>query len=110
MGLNLKSIKGDTFDEVNFSIKKNDVAIDLTGAIIRMQLRQVYGGVIFLNLTSVANAGITITNAAGGLFKINEQVIDIPAFNYIFDIEFIYDDLVKTYISGNFIITNDVTR
>lgn len=110
MGLNFRSIKGDTFDEVNFSINKNNVPIDLTDAVIRMQLRQVYGGVIFLNLTSESNAGITITNAVGGLFKINEQIIDAPAFNYLYDIELDDAGIVKTYVSGNFLIENDVTR
>ena len=75
-----------------------------------MQLRKEYGGLIALSLTSVANAGITITDATNGLFKINQQIIDIVAFNYIYDIELDYDGLVKTYVDGNFLITNDVTR
>ena len=76
-----------------------------------MQLRKEYGGVIFLSLTSVASAGITITNAATGLFKINRQIINIDAYNYIYDIELIKaDGTIKTYISGNFYVTNDVTR
>jgi len=76
-----------------------------------MQLRKEYGGVIFLALTSVANAGITITNPSSGIFAINRQIINLDAFNYIYDIELIKaDGTVKTYVSGNFSITNDVTR
>jgi hypothetical protein len=52
-----------------------------------------------------------ITNAATGLFRINKQIINIDANTYIYDIELIKSDgTIKTYISGNFYVTNDVTR
>jgi hypothetical protein len=111
MGLNFQSIKGDTFEEVPFEILLNDEPYSLEDAIIRMQLRKEYGGIPALSLTSVANAGITITDDVNGLFKINEQIINICAFNYLYDIEIEFGDgTVKTYISGNFVIKNDVTR
>jgi hypothetical protein len=111
MALDFTHIKGDTFEAVNFQMLVNSVALNLTGCTLRMQLRKEYGGVIFLSLTSVASAGITITNAATGLFKINRQIINIDAANYIYDIELIKaDGTIKTYISGNFYVTNDVTR
>jgi hypothetical protein len=111
MGLNFQSIKGDTFEQVTFELLLNDEPYSLEDAIIRMQLRKEYGGIPALSLTSVANAGITITDDANGLFKINEQIIDICAFNYLYDIEIEFGDgTVKTYISGNFVIKNDVTR
>lgn len=110
MSLNFQHIKSDTFEAVNFEINVDTVPIDLSDTIIRMQLRKEYGGVVGLSLTSVANAGITITDAVNGLFRINQQIINIPAFNYIYDIEFDFDGIVKTYISGNFLILNDVTR
>lgn len=110
MSLNFSHKKGDTFNEVPFELKINDVAVDLSDTIIRMQLRKEYGGVIALNLTSVDNAGLTITDSINGLFKINEQVINIDAYNYLYDIQFDFDGEIKTYVSGNFLITNDVTR
>ena len=111
MALDFTHIKGDTFEAVNFQMIINSVALNLTGCTLRMQLKREYGGTVFLSLTSVANAGITITTPTSGLFKINKQVIDIDAHNYIYDIELIKaDGTVKTYISGNFLITNDVTR
>jgi hypothetical protein len=109
--MNFTHKRGDTFEAVNFAMLVNSVALNLTGCTLRMQLRKEYGGVIFLSLTSVASAGITITSAATGLFRINKQIINLDAFNYIYDIELIKaDGTVKTYISGNFYITNDVTR
>ena len=111
MALDFTHIKGDTFEAVNFQMIVNSVALNLTGCTLRMQLRKEYGGVIFLALTSVASAGITITNPSSGIFAINRQIINLDAFNYIYDIELIKaDGTVKTYVSGNFSITNDVTR
>ena len=111
MGLDFTHIKGDTFEAVNFQMLVNSVALNLTGCTLRMQLRKEYGGVIFLSLTSLASAGITITNAATGLFRINKQIINIDAANYLYDIELIKaDSTVKTYIIGNFYVINDVTR
>ena len=83
MSLQFKHIKGDTFDEVAFQLKINTAVVDLTGAVIRMQLRKSYTDTTAaLSLTSVSSAGITITNAANGEFKINTQIIDIPVYNF----------------------------
>lgn len=111
MALDFTHKRGDTFEAVNFAMLVNSVVLNLTGCTLRMQLRKEYGGVVFLSLTSVASAGITISNAAGGLFRINKQIINIAAANYIYDIELTKaDGTVKTYISGNFYITNDITQ
>ena len=111
MALDFTHIKGDTFEAVNFELLVNSVALNLTGCTLRMQLRKEYGGIVYLSLTSVANAGITITNPSSGIFTINKQIIDIDSANYIYDIELIKaDGTVKTYVSGNFYVTNDVTR
>mgnify|MGYP003652854388 CR=1 FL=1 len=112
MGLDFKHIKGDTFEAVNFSITVNSVSIDLTNYVIKMQLRKQACDVIkSLSLTSVGNAGITITNGVGGLFKINKQIINIDPFNYVYDIELVSSlGVVKTYISGFFNISPDITR
>lgn len=111
MALDFTHIKGDTFEAVNFEMLLNAVPIDLTGCILRMQLRKEYGGVIIKSFTTVASAGLTIVNPTLGLFKINKQIIDIPAFVYIYDIELDYQNGdIKTYIKGNFSVVNDVTR
>jgi hypothetical protein len=111
MSLNFQNIKGDTFEQVPFEVKINNVAVNLTGAIVKMQLRKECGGVIGLTLTSVASAGITITDAVNGKFKINKQIIDIPSYNYYYDIEIKFaDGTVKTWIDGMFNIICDITR
>lgn len=111
MGLNFTHIKGDTFNAVPFELKINTVAVDLTGAVIKMQLKKCATDTTpALSLTSVSSAGITITNAASGLFKINEQIINIEPYNYIYDMQFTFaSGEVKTYINGQFTITQDIT-
>lgn len=112
MSLQFTHIKGDTFDQVDFQLKINDVVVNLTGATIKMQLRKSYSDVTAaLSLTSVGSAGITITNASEGRFKINTQIIDIPVYNYVYDIQItLASGVVKTYVQGGFNITNEVTR
>ena len=111
MSLNFTHIKGDTFEAVNFAVVKNSVALNLTGAVIKMQLKKECGGIPILSFTTVASAGLTITNAVGGLFKINKQIINIAEFNYIYDIEITFSNGdVKTWVEGNFIINCDITR
>jgi len=112
MSLQFKHIKGDTFDEVAFQLKINDSAVNLTGAVIKMQLRKCYTDTTAaLSLTSVSSAGITITNASEGRFKINTQIIDIEVYNYVYDIQItLSSGVVKTYVQGGFNITNEVTR
>jgi hypothetical protein len=109
--MNFTHIKGDTFDEVAFSIKINNIALDLTGAVLKMQLKKNSNDVSpSLSLTSVGSAGITINNATGGLFKINQQIINIEVFNYVYDIQLtLASGVVKTYVSGTFSITPEIT-
>lgn len=112
MALNFTHTKGDTFSEVAFEVKKNGTAINLTGATIKMQLRKEYSDTsASLSLTSVASAGITITSAVAGQFKINAQIIDIEVFNYVYDIQFtLSGGEVRTYVKGGFNVTPEVTR
>jgi hypothetical protein len=111
MSLNFQHIKGDTFEAVNFQINENGDALDLAQAVIKMQLRKECGGVIALSLTSVDNDGLTIVNTSSGEFKINEQIININSGNYLYDIEITFRTGVKkTWISGQFNVTCDITR
>jgi hypothetical protein len=90
---------------VDFQIVINETPLDLTDAIIRMQLRKQPGGVIALAPL------ITIFDPTNGEFRINKQIINIEACNYRYDIEVETEDgQVNTWISGLFTITDDITR
>lgn len=107
---NIEHYRGDSFQALPMVYKSNGSPVDLTDAVIRMQLKKENDGVAYLDLTSENNQGITITDPTGGAFKINKQVIDIHAGNYVYDIEFDIDGTIETLIKGEFIITNDVTK
>jgi hypothetical protein len=103
--VNFTHKRGDTFYQTLFNVKVNDVDLDLTGAVILMQLRKEPGGVIAFT------PDLTITDAVGGDFQIDEQIINIPACTYQYDIQItLSDDTVVTWISGLFIINDDISR
>jgi hypothetical protein len=113
MSLQFTHKKGDTFDEVTFQVKINNIVVDLTGATIKMQLRKNFSDVTpALSLTSAGSAGITLSNATNGEFKINKQIIDIEVYNYVYDIQITFSDgtVKSSWIYGSFNITNEVTR
>ena len=102
--------KGDTFPGVSFKISVNGLPLNLTGASIKMQLRE---------LTPTGAVGATFTDLAGitidatptsGIFVFDKQVIDIPAVLYYFDIQItLASGDIKTYIEGTWNITQDRT-
>jgi len=107
-----KTIKGDTFNGTLFTVTVNDLALDLTNAIVKMDLRLTPTGTIAKSFTSVGDADITISaTPTDGKFTINRQIIDIDAGTYAYDIEIeLADGTIKTYISGNWTIIQDVTH
>lgn len=103
--VNFTHKRGDTFYQTPINIKVNNVDLDLTDAVILMQLRKEPGGVIAFT------PDLTITDAEGGDFQIDEQIINIPACRYQYDIQItLADDTVITWISGLFIINDDISR
>lgn len=103
--LNFTTKRGDTFRRVTFQININELPFDLTDGDVKMQLRKEAGGVIALE------PALTIFDAENGQFAIDEQIINIPACNYKYDIQITNQDgEVNTWISGLFTITDDITR
>jgi hypothetical protein len=109
--LNIQALRGDTFNEYPFEILIDNVALNLTGAVIKMDIKKDACSLPALTLTSVASAGITITNAVNGEFKINEQIISIPEGNYQYDIQItLADNTVNTWVGGLFQVINTITQ
>ena len=109
-------VRGDTMEKVTFTVTVNASPLDLTSAIIKMDLRkasdrEVNDGDLLKQFTTVASGGITITDAVNGVFEVDEQVVDVIPGTHDYDIEFaLSGGEVKTYISGNWTITQDVTN
>jgi hypothetical protein len=104
-------IKGDTYDGTQFTITVNSVALDLTGASIKMALKlEKDQATADLELTTT-DGGITISNPpTSGIFSVAKQIIDVAVGKYFYDIQItLQDETVKTYISGRWKITQDIT-
>jgi hypothetical protein len=104
-------LKGDTFKAHRFTFTLSNSSIyDFTGATVKIQLKKMYGDQSRLTFDSVTG-GITILNNTSTIldFEIDEQKIDILAFDYIYDIEINMDGVVKTWLGGNFTIIDTVT-
>ena len=103
--LNFTTKRGDTFKQTDFQINVNESPLNLTGGDVKMQLRKEAGGVVALEVP------ITIFDATNGEFCIDEQIIDIQACTYKYDIQITQDSgEVDTWISGLFTVTDDITR
>jgi hypothetical protein len=97
--------RGDTFNEVLMQFKKNNVVFNLTGCEFKMQLRKTAGGEIAKNVT------VSITDAVNGWFKIDKQIFEIEAFEYLYDLQIKYSNNdVTTLYGGIFKVVNDITR
>lgn len=92
---------GDTFFGVSFALANQSGPIDLTGAAITLSTNRG-------RQMSSTTGEIVITNAAGGVFEIKEQVINWPANNYRYRVRIRFTTgRVRTYITGGWTIGND---
>jgi hypothetical protein len=101
--------KGDTFEGKVFTITVNGSPAGLLGATIKMDLRKDKKETTPLTLRLSTESGITILGEDS--FQIDPQIIDIPAKEYVHDIEITYaNGDIKTYIEGTWKILQDVTH
>lgn len=101
------TVKGDTLDEVVFTILEDGSPIDLTGYDIKIMFKKY--PILVSSLTLEIGSGITVTDAAQGQFKIDEQVISLDVGQYFYDIQFTNDTEVRTYVKGEFNVLQEVT-
>tara|TARA_R110000851_G_scaffold143538_1_gene282458 strand:- start:358 stop:711 length:354 start_codon:yes stop_codon:yes gene_type:complete len=104
--------KGDTFDGVTFTLKEgaDKTPINLTGATILSQFRvKEVTGIIQKSLS--IGSGITVTDATGGVFKIDSFVLDWNTGTFFYDIQITFSDgSVRTYVKGTLNVNQDVTN
>jgi hypothetical protein len=104
--------KGDTFEKITFTITNTitGLPISLVGATIFCQFKSQARGTAKLDLS--IGAGITVDNAANGVFSIDQiDVLYLDAGVYLYDIEIRYSDGVrKTNISGSMTVLQDITE
>jgi len=103
--------RGDTWDGISsICIQVNGAPANLTGAVIKADFRRSIDAPVALTL-STANGGIIITNAVGGIIQFPPKLIEIPFAKYLYDLQVTYPNgVVKTYFSGTWTITPDLTE
>ena len=103
-------IKGDTFDEVEFeTLDEVGDPVPITGANILIQFRKdSKTGAVTLETTELD--GITITDDANGLFKLNKFKCEWTPAKYYWDAQVTFANTdIKTSGEGHVIILQDVS-
>jgi hypothetical protein len=97
--------RGDTFNGAQFTVSVNASPPDLTGASILMAIRSKINFAVASTLST--GAGLTITDAAQGKFRIDPQVFNMAPGAYSYDIQLTVGGVVKTYVRGTVTVTGD---
>jgi ribosomal protein S1 len=101
--------RGDTWNGMVVTIKKNGVPVDLTGysAISRFKNNPT-GTAIFEFKTS--DDTLTIPNPTDGKIYYSKRKIEVQANRYVFDLQITnLDNVVKTVANGSWTITQDIS-
>lgn len=79
-------VRGTNLNEATFEYKLNSAAINLTSAVIKIAFKR-YNSEKIIE-TFVIGDGIIVTNAIGGIFKLDKtKIINWPAGIYYADID-----------------------
>ena len=94
--------KDDTYEGTTFTVLVNDVALDLTDAVIQAK----FWKNAFTYTFSIATGELTLVDAANGVFTLDEQIITFNSGTYCHEFTFwLSSGDVKTYIKGTWKIT-----
>ena len=105
--LDIQMWRNDTWQQV-FTLLADTTPINLTGATVYIQVRKGCGGTLALTLTN--GSGVTIGGASNNQITVN-KLVDIAKGNYVWDMQVTFSDTtVKTYLEGDFIVYDDVTK
>ena len=106
---NVKIWRNDTWGQT-FAILANDVAVNLYGSTIVIQVKESASSTDALLTLSTTTSTITITGASNNQITLN-KVVNIPAGTYAYDMNVTFPSgVVKTYIWGTFIVQDDITK
>lgn len=105
-----RHLRGDTWDGINaIGIKINNIPVNLSGALVIMELREDYDSPVALTF-STATSTILIQNSLSSI-SIPPRIIDIPPATYKYDLQVVYSNTTtKTYMGGSWEIYFDVTK
>lgn len=94
---------------INFTLDISGVPINLGSSTVRMQIRPDYGSNT-LSLSLTEGNGITVTGTNNDTIEV-KKLITLAAGSYVYDLEVQSSDgTVKTYVNGDFIVSEDATK
>lgn len=109
-----EGVRGDSYNDIQFTIALNGSPQDLTGVIIRMWLLDSADTKLTQQPSAeftTLNNKITLISPTIGIFKTNFGIITLSPKIYKYDLEIKFPNgIVKTWIKGTFTIINDVTK
>lgn len=108
---NITCYQGATYSET-FTIKINDVAVNLTGYTAAMQVRRSHEDTTAI-LTLTSGSGITLGGAAGTitLTIAYADTEDLIAGQYLYDLEITSSGGTKDrLLQGTFTVSSEITR
>jgi len=105
--LDIQMWRNDTWQQV-FTLLADTTPINVIGSTVYIQVRKGCGGVLALTLTN--GSGITLGGVNNNQITV-KKLVDIAKGNYVWDMQVTFADLtVKTYLEGDFIVYDDVTK
>jgi hypothetical protein len=105
--LDIQIWRNDTWQQV-FTLLADTTPISLLGATVYIQVRKGCAGTLALTLTN--GSGVTIGGVSNNQITVN-KLVDIDKGNYVWDMQVTFTTgVVKTYLEGDFIVYDDVTK
>jgi hypothetical protein len=106
---NVQIWRNDTWSQV-FQILANNVAVNLTGSTITIQVRKTAAASSIDLSLSTADSTITIGGVSSNQITLNKKVT-IAAGSYLYDMNVAFPSgEVKTYVWGSFFVQEDITK
>jgi|APGre2960657404_1045060.scaffolds.fasta_scaffold00086_25 hypothetical protein len=106
---NVKIWRNDSWSQV-FAILADTTAVNLSGCTILVQVRPTPTSTSVVLTLSTANSTISIGGASLNQITFN-KIVDVAAGTYVYDMNVTFPSgEVKTYIYGNFIVQEDITK
>jgi hypothetical protein len=106
---NVKIWRNDTWSQT-FAILADVTPVDLSGSTILIQVRPTPTSASVELTLSTANSSISIGGVDRNQITLNKKV-EVTAGSYVYDMNVTFPSgEVKTYIWGNFIVQEDITK
>jgi hypothetical protein len=106
---NVKIWRNDSWAQV-FALLADTTPIDLSGSTILIQVRPTPASATIALTLSTADSSISIGGVNRNQITLNKKV-DVTAGSYVYDMNVTFPSgEVKTYIWGNFIVQEDISK